>query len=202
MLGGCRLKKVYSDYPRTGSFLLPVLSCIFIICSCSTGSVLSTKSILKIRMFGSLEAPVGAEGTSSPVSQTYLFKGVTLTKADGSGDVELYEDDAFTVRIVSRPQLIFQYDKLGDYVTDKVSFSAAKVKFDPQVVVATKETDDAVLTLDSGDFSLTEDLTPEDSTNYTLNLKVSWGKTVTTQEDGTEIIAAPSIALTYKSIGE
>ena len=151
-------------------------------------------------MFGSLEAPVGAEGAASPVSQTYLFKGLTLTKSDGSGDVELFEEDPFTVRIVNRPQQIFKYTDLGDYVKDAVTFSRATVRFDTAVVVATKETDEAILALDSGDFSIEEALIPEASKEYTLNIKVSWGKTVTTLEDGTEQFTSPGVVVSFKKI--
>jgi len=178
------------------------LAIILPLLGCSTESVLNDKSILKIRMFGSLEAPTGAEGTASPVSQTYVLSGVTLTKSDGSGDVELFEGDPLTLRVVTRPQLIYTYEDLGDYVTDKVTFSKITVKFDPQVLVATKETDEISLDLESGDLSLTEDFTPEDSTEHTLNLKVAWGKTVTTQEDGSETVASPAITLTYKDLSE
>jgi len=183
--------------PRAAALLLALLTA-----GCSTESLINTDSVLKIRMFGSLSPPEGVAGTASPISQTYSFLGVALTKSDGSGDEELYEDEPVDVRIVARPQQVFKYTELGTFVTDKVTFSAIKVRFEPLIVVHTKANGDTEFQLESGELSLAEAFAPEKSTEYTLNIKVSWGKTLATADDGSEVITAPTFELAYSDISD
>lgn len=171
--------------------------------ACSVNTSIETGTPLKIRMFGSLEAPTDAAGTESPVSQSFELNGLTLTKADGSGEVDLFDgEDAKDLRIVNRPQVIFKYEDLSEYVETETSFSTITVKFATDVTVKTKESDEVPLTLTSGDLSLVESFTPEAAKEYTLNIKVAWGKTVTVAEDGTETVSMPTFTLTYDDVEE
>jgi hypothetical protein len=158
----------------------------------------STTSSLTIRMHGSLEAPLGASGSTSPESQTFLFTGVTLNPADGSTPVELYEGDPLTYRVITRPQMIFNDNDISDY--DKLSFASITVNFDPTVVVATADKADNLLELESGAITLYEAFTLTAGKAMTLTVRALWGKTVSIDETtGEEVISAPSFTMTIGS---
>jgi len=74
--------------------------------SAACGLSTDTKSSFTVRILGSLGAPFGDVGDRSPLSQTYLFQGVTLITADCSTPVKIYDGDLIARRIVNRPQII------------------------------------------------------------------------------------------------
>jgi len=147
-------------------------------------------------MVGSLEAPLGATGERSPLSQTYLFKGVSLIPADGSEAKAIYTGDPISRRIVNRPQIIYTTPDASDY--EAIVYSAVTVQFDETVVVATAETSDNVIALDTGDITLNQQFTIDKGKAVTLTVRATWGKTVTVDADsGAETISSPAFALRF-----
>ena len=181
---------------RCRNMLLVVLWCLM---TASCGASLSTtaKSSFKLRMQGVYTTATGATGDNSPQSETYQFTGITLTLADGTGDIELYDGDPTSFKIIDRPQLLYANYDMSAY--DAISFSQAKVKFSTKVDVVTRTSVTKSISLTSGDLLLTDPFTISKAQAQNLTIKISWGKTVTTADDGTESIHEPSFTLKFAS---
>ena len=160
----------------------------------SCGATTSSTSSFKVRMHGIHSPPPGAEGTNAPRSQTYLFNGVTLTKSDGNA-LELYEGDAKTVKIIDRGQIVYLKDDMSEY--DSTAITAVKIKFDPTVVITSKNGNSSTLELSSGDLDLNQAFTVTKSKQQTVTIKIAWGDTISIADDGTETISAPTFTMTY-----
>lgn len=167
---------------------------MFAIFSSGCGVTTTSSSSFKVRMHGIYSPPVGAEGDATPRSQTYLLKAVTLTQTDGTS-VPLYTEDPKTLKIIDRGQLIFSDTDTSDY--DGISFSSAKVDFDPTVVVTSKNGNDSTITLSSGELQLNEGFEIEKNKERVLTIKIAWGDTITVGDDGSETISPPSFSLQY-----
>jgi hypothetical protein len=145
-------------------------------------------------MHGIYAPPLGAEGDSTPRSQTYLLKGVLLTKADNT-EVDLLAGETKTVKIIDRGQVIFHETDMSDH--DGSAFTSAKIEFDPTVVVTSKNGVDSTLTLSSGDLQLDESFSIEENKERVLTIKIAWGDTISMNDDGTQTISPPSFSLEY-----
>lgn len=175
-------------------FFAPLISFVFGVMVVSCGATTTSSSSFKVRMHGIYAPPVGAEGESTPRSQTYLLESVNLTQSDGT-EVALYSGDPATLKIIDRGQLIFSDTDTSDY--DGVSFTSAKVTVDPTVVVTSKEGKSSTITLSSGDLQLDETFTIEKNKERVLTIKIAWGDTITVGDDGTETISPPTFSLAY-----
>lgn len=174
---------------------LLMLAAVTLINGCGSLTNKST-SAFKVRMQGTYVTPVGATGSTAPQSETFLFKGVELTKADGTV-ASLYSADAATYKIIDRPQLLYANYDMSDY--DAATFTKASIIFDNTVVVTTKQGTEINLSLDSGTLDLVQNFTIDKASTQTLTIKASWGKTITVPDSGTETAIAPTFAMTYSS---
>jgi hypothetical protein len=172
-------------------FWLQLLGLLMV--SCGQISTSQTSSF-KLRMLGVYKEPAGASGTQAPRSQTYLFKSLKITKSDGTV-VDLYTDEAKTFKVVDRAQLLYANYDMSAY--DGLTFSNASVEVDPSIVVSTKTNQETTLTLNSGTLALTENFTISKSQSQVMTIKVSWAKTVTEVEDGTDTVTAPTFDIVY-----
>lgn len=161
------------------------------------GSLTTTAtSAFKLRMLAIYSPPAGADGSEAPQSETFLFKSLTLTKDDGT-PVELFKGEATAYKVVDRPQLIYTNQDMSAY--DGMTFSKATVEFDNAIVVTTKAGNPINLAMDTGTLELQETFSISKSKNQTLTIKTSWGKTVTTSDDGTESVSAPTFTMLYSN---
>lgn len=177
----------------TNHFLM--LTAVMLMNGCGSLTSKSTSSF-KVRMQGTYSTPVGAAGTTAPQSETFLFKGLVLTKADGTV-ASLYSSDPATYKIIDRPQLLYANYDMSDY--DAVSFTKASIIFDQTVVVTTKQGTEINLSLDTGTLDLIQNFTIDKASTQTLTIKASWGKTITVPDSGAETAIAPTFAMTYAS---
>ena len=159
------------------------------------GVTTTSASSFKVRMHGIYSPPVGAEGNSTPRSQTYLLKSINLTKADGT-PVELFSGTGSSLKIIDRGQLIHADSDTSDY--DGTSFSSALVTFDPVVLVTSKGGNTTSVELSSGDLQLDEAFTITKNKERVLTIKVAWGDTITTADDGSETLIPPTFSLKYE----
>lgn len=176
----------------SGLFVLGVLLTILTGCGATTTS----SSSFKVRMHGVYSPPVGADGNSTPRSQTYLLKGVTLNKSDGT-TLPLYSGDGDALKIIDRGQLIFTEDDTSDH--DGTVISSVLLQFDPIVLVTSKNGKESSVELSSGDMQLDEPFTITKNKERVLTIKIAWGDTITINDDGTETIAPPTFTLKYES---
>ena len=160
----------------------------------SCGVSTTSSSSFKVRMHGIHSPPPGADGTSAPQSQVYLFKGVTLTKTDAT-EISLYDGDPETVKIIDRGQIIFE--KLDMSVYDGTDIASVKIQFDPTVIVTSKDDNSSTLDLSSGDLQLDEAFTVTKNKEQVITIKAAWGDTITSNDDGTETISPPAFTITY-----
>lgn len=173
--------------------LLKILLCS--VCLSGCGAITTTSvSSFKLRIVGVYSVPVGASGTDAPRSHTYLFKSLALKQSDGTA-VSLYADTAKTFKVIDRPQMMFANYDMSAY--DGLAFSQATVELDPSVVVATKTDQEAIVTLGSGSLVLDEAFKISKAQSQTLTIKVSWGKTVTEVDGGTDTVSLPTFAMIY-----
>ena len=149
---------------------------------------------LTIEMYGVFESPAGAEGDTIPKWQTYLIEGVTLhlaaTDTADAEDVALYTGDPTALKILDRPQIVFEKDLTSH---DGKVISGITVSFDPIIVVAGPEKSDHEVTLDTGDLTLTATKTIDKTKGLDLFIKVRWRNTVDTS--GTESVTPPTFDL-------
>lgn len=177
----------------TNSFLM--LTLVMLMNSCGSLTSKSTSSF-KVRMLGNYGTPIGASGTNAPQSETFLLKGIELTRTDGTV-ATLYTAEPATYKIIDRPQMLYANYDMSDY--DAVTFTKASVIFDPTVVITTKQGTEINLSLDSGTLDLSQNFTIDKASTQTLTIKASWGKTITVPESGAETATAPTFAMTYAS---
>lgn len=154
----------------------------------------TSKSAFSVRMHGIHSPPAGAEGTSTPRSQIYLFKGVKLVTTDDT-EIQLYEGDPAPVKIIDRGQLIFEKPDMSDY--EGTTISSVTVQFDPNVSVTSKNNKTTNLELSSGDIILTEDFTIKKNAEQFVTIKAAWGNTISTDNDGNDVASAPAFTVTY-----
>src|SRR5687768_747468 len=81
---------------------------------CSSSSGIESDQLLIISMFGAFEAPPEAEGNNEPKYQSYELTDITMTTADGTEVIDLYDIEPKTVRIINRSQIIYDLDA-SDY---------------------------------------------------------------------------------------
>jgi hypothetical protein len=146
-------------------------------------------------MHGIYSPPIGAEGDGTPRSQTYLLKGVTLSQSDGTA-VPLFAGDPTALKIIDRGQLIFSDSDTSDH--DGAAFSSVLVEFDPTVLVTSKNGVESTISLSSGDLQLDEAFTVEKNKERVLTIKIAWGDTITSGNDGSETITPPTFSLKYE----
>ncbi len=161
----------------------------------SCGVSTTSTSSFKIRMHGIYSSPIGASGDSTPRSQTYLFKGVTLNQSDGTA-VPLYTGDPESLRIIDRGQIVYANSDMSTY--DGASFSSVLVQFDPTVVVTSKSGKNSTISLSSGDLQLDEAFSVIKQKEQVLTIKIAWGDTISRNEDGTETVTAPTFTMKYE----
>ena len=161
----------------------------------SCGISTTSTSSFKVRMHGIYSPPTGADGNSTPRSQTYLFNGVTLTGSDGT-PVELYTGDPKTLKIIDRGQLVFSNTNMTEH--NGTTFSSALIKFDPTIVVTTKSGTSSTLALSSGDLQHDESYVVTKGKEQVLTIKIAWGDTINIADDGTETITPPTFTLKYE----
>ncbi len=161
----------------------------------SCGVTTTSKSSLKVRMHGIYSPPTGAVGDSTPRSQTYLFKGITITKSDGTA-VPLYTGDPQSLKIIDRGQIVYENNDMSTY--DGAAFSSVLVQFDPTVVVTSKGGKDSLISLSSGDLQLDEAFEVVKEKERVLTIKIAWGDTITVNDDGTETVTAPTFTMKYE----
>ena len=175
----------------------PFLMLTFVMLTNGCGSLTSkSTSAFKVRMQGTYVTPVGAGGSTAPQSETFLFKGVELTKTDGTV-ASLYTSDPATYKIIDRPQLLYANYDMSQY--DAQTFTKASVLFDKTVVVTTKQETEINLSLDTGTLDLIQNFTIDKASTQTLTIKASWGKTITVPDSGSETAIAPTFVMTYSS---
>lgn len=160
----------------------------------SCGASTTSSSSFKIRMHGIHSPPPGAEGSSAPRSQIYLFKGVTLTAAD-STEIPLYEGDPTTLKIIDRGQIIFEKEDMSDY--DGTAINSVNIEFDPTVLITSKDNKETSLELSSGDLLLNDGFTVTKNKEQVVTIKVSWGDTIASDDAGNEVVSAPAFTVTY-----
>lgn len=172
--------------------LLGIMILPLVIASC--GATTTGSSSFKVRMHGIHSPPPGAEGSSAPQSQIYLFKGVTLTAAD-STQISLYDGDPASVKIIDRGQIVFEKTDMSDY--DGTAISSVNIQFDPTVLITSKDNKDSSLELSSGDMTLNEAFTVTKNKEQVVTIKVAWGDTIAVDNDGNEVVSAPAFTVTY-----
>jgi hypothetical protein len=145
-------------------------------------------------MHGIHSPPPGAEGSTAPQSQVYLFKGVTLTAAD-STLISLYDGDPTSVKIIDRGQIVFEKTDMSDY--DGTAISSVNIQFDPTVLITSKDNKESSLELSSGDMTLNEAFTVTKNKEQVVTIKVAWGDTIAIDDAGNEVISAPAFTVTY-----
>ena len=171
------------------------ISCTYS-CGVSTSSLTGGEQNFVVEMYGVFQEPVGTEGAYEPKWQNYLLTDVYLTKKDDATTVDLMTTDSETIRIIDREQIIFSAD-ISEY--DAVTFSSLTVVVDPSVVVAGKTTDENVITLDTGDITLTKDFTVEKAQAVTVLLKVKWKNTISLDDaSGQEVFFPPGFDISIK----
>ena len=170
-----------------GIIILPL-----VIASC--GATTTSSSSFKVRMHGIHSPPPGAEGSTAPQSQVYLFKGVTLTDADNN-QIALYDGDPASVKIIDRGQIVFEKTDMSDY--DGSTISSVNIQFDPTVLITSKDKNESSLELSSGDMTLNESFRVSKNKEQVVTIKVAWGDTIAVDNDGNEVVSAPAFTVTY-----
>jgi hypothetical protein len=160
----------------------------------SCGVSTTTSSSFKVRMHGIHSPPPGAEGSSAPQSQLYLFKGVKLVTTDNT-EIQLYDGDPSSVRIIDRGQLIFEKLDMSEY--DGTAIASVNVEFDPTVLITSKNDKTTSLELSSGEMVLNEGFTVTKNKGQVVTIKVAWGDTIATGDDGGEVVSAPAFTVNY-----
>jgi hypothetical protein len=145
-------------------------------------------------MHGIHSPPPGAEGSTAPQSQVYLFKGVTLTDADNN-QIALYDGDPASVKIIDRGQIVFEKTDMSDY--DGSTISSVNIQFDPTVLITSKDKNESSLELSSGDMTLNESFRVSKNKEQVVTIKVAWGDTIAVDNDGNEVVSAPAFTVTY-----
>lgn len=163
--------------------------------ACGSTSSKSTSSF-KVRMLGTYIQPDGATGTSTPRSYTVTFNGVTLTDSDGT-PVDMYVGDPKELAIIDRGQIVYSNLNMTAYNTKIMT--TAVVTFDPNVLVTSKEGVESKIVLPDGNQTLIENFTVTKSKEQVLTIKVAWGDTITSAEDGTDTVSLPTISLAYEA---
>ena len=160
----------------------------------SCGAATTSSSSFKVRMHGIHAPPPGAEGSSAPQSQIYLFKGVTLTAAD-STTISLHDGDPSSVKIIDRGQIVFEKTDMSDY--DGTEISSVNIQFDPTILITSKENNTTTFELSSGDLVLNEGFKVKKNKEQVVTIKVAWGDTISIDDQGDEVVSAPAFTVTY-----
>lgn len=145
-------------------------------------------------MHGIHSPPPGAEGTSAPQSQIYLFKGVTLLTEDGTA-LPLYDGDPTSVKIIDRGQIVFEKNDMSEY--DGTEISSVNVEFDPTILITSKDNDTTSFEMSSGNLTLNEGFKVKKNKEQVVTIKVAWGDTLDVDDDGNQVISAPSLTVIY-----
>lgn len=160
----------------------------------SCGVSTTTSSSFKVRMHGIHSPPPGAEGSSAPRSQLYLFKGVKLVTTDNT-EIDLYDGDPSSVKIIDRGQLIFEKLDMSDH--DGKTIASVNIQFDPTVLITSKNDKTTSLELSSGEMVLSDGFTVTKNKGQVVTIKVAWGDTISTDDDGNEVVSAPAFTVNY-----
>lgn len=160
----------------------------------SCGAATTTSSSFKVRMHGIHSPPPGAEGSSAPQNQVYLFKGVTLTAADNT-TINLYDGDPTSVKIIDRGQIIFEKTDMSDY--DGTAINSVNVQFDPTVLITSKDNNTTSLELSSGNLILNDGFSVKKNKEQVVTIKVAWGDTIAVDDSGDEVVSAPAFTVNY-----
>jgi hypothetical protein len=172
--------------------LIPVVLGTLGFASC--GASTTSTSSFKVRMHGIHSPPPGAEGTSAPQSQIYLFKGVTLLTEDGTA-LPLYDGDPTSVKIIDRGQIVFEKNDMSEY--DGTEISSVNVEFDPTILITSKDNDTTSFEMSSGNLTLNEGFKVKKNKEQVVTIKVAWGDTLDVDDDGNQVISAPSLTVIY-----
>ncbi|MFW7380798.1 MAG: hypothetical protein ACOH5I_18430 [Oligoflexus sp.] len=167
---------------------LMIVNILLFCASCGFGD----DQTLEVLMFGVYEAPAEASGERTPTFHSYTITGLTGVDVETGETIDFaeeLEDESF--RIIDRPQKIFSIP-ITDYAGQVIQ--SLTVHFVSRIEGG--ESDAEVISLDLGLTSITmqEPLEFEEGRDFTLNFRVKWRDTLTT--DG---MLAPELELVKKN---
>jgi hypothetical protein len=110
-------------------------------------------------------------------------------------EIQLYDGDPSSVRIIDRGQLIFEKLDMSEY--DGTAIASVNVEFDPTVLITSKNDKTTSLELSSGEMVLNEGFTVTKNKGQVVTIKVAWGDTIATGDDGGEVVSAPAFTVNY-----
>lgn len=109
----------------------------------------------------------------------------------------MYVGDPKELAIIDRGQIVYSNLNMTAYNTKIMT--TAVVTFDPNVLVTSKEGVESKIVLPDGNQTLIENFTVTKSKEQVLTIKVAWGDTITSAEDGTDTVSLPTISLAYEA---
>jgi hypothetical protein len=84
---------------------------------------------------------------------------------------------------------------MSDY--DGTAIASVNVQFDPTVLITSKNENTTSLELSSGELLLTDGFTVSKNKGQVVTIKVAWGDTIATDDDGNEVVSAPTFTVNY-----
>lgn len=156
------------------------------------GVSLTTDQNLNVLMTGVPVEPSEVSGDVTPKWESFILTGVSLLSEDASETIILFSGASpKEIKVVNRPQLAFT-KVITDY--SETTFSGLTVSFDQTVLAGSKNSEDHVFGLSSGDLTLTETFTVEPGKDIEVNVNVQWKNTVSG-----EVVQEPGLELTVEA---
>lgn len=167
---------------------------IFVNCSDQTDV---TSQYAKIRIVGSFEYPQGSvSGSFEPITQTYSVQSILLRAADGSV-MNLYNSDAFEVRISKRPLLVKEALIEEKYIGQ--SFTSFEMTVNQLMTASSKYEQNHQITLPSGSITLSDSIAIPKGQNLIFTIYVQWRGTVTRNEEAqVDTMVAPTYRVVFE----
>jgi hypothetical protein len=149
----------------------------------------STSGELNIEMYGVSVSPADAAGDQAPRWQEFKLVRASLITADGTPTVIHEETDPTAVRIIERPQIIFQ-KSTEDYEN---KYSGLSLDFAAAITGADRKGNELTATLPTTTLTLTQEIDLSDLTgSVTYVVKAAWNNTINSEGS----MQAPSLLLT------
>lgn len=172
------------------SILIPCFAIATLMPACGTDQSLSIDEKLVIGIMGSFSTPEGATGDAEPRNMTLTLEDITATAAT-AGEFDLYTDEAMTVVVASRSQILMEAD-IADYVDDTIT--EVRVTFSATATAKGKYEEELAVTLLDPVAVHTESFVVKPAQTRRINVLVDWRDIVTRNDSDTDIPPTETIS--------